>query len=166
MSGLLGLYQRSLDDKGRLVLPPELRNRLDPQVVMSRWYDNSLALFRESEYSRFAANLHRLGSSDARIRTARREIFGGACVVGIDGQGRMSVPERLLEGVLMDREKDRDLILLGDWNKVLIHSGLRYADMARRDQVNLDEALSSVEMSAREASPLDDNEEGIVAVSD
>ncbi|MCG3199587.1 MAG: hypothetical protein GHCLOJNM_04111 [bacterium] len=77
----------------------------------------------------------------------------------------MSVPERLLEGVLMDREKDRDLVLLGDWNKVLIHSGLRYTDMARKDQVNLDEALSSVEMSAREGLPPEDNEEEIVTVS-
>jgi MraZ protein len=145
MSGLVGFYERSLDEKGRLVLPPELRSRLDPEVFISRWYDSGLALFSENEYTRFAESLHNQGSHDTQTRSARREIFGGACLVGIDKQGRMTVPERLLDGLLLDPVKDRDLVLLGDWNKVLIHSGLRYRDLARKDQVNLDEALSNVE---------------------
>ena len=145
MPGLVGYFERSLDDKSRLVLPPELRTRLASEVFISRWYDNSLALFDENEYSQFAEALHQQGSHDPKVRSARREIFGGADLVSIDVQGRMKIPERLLDGVLMDRVKDRDLVLLGDWNKVLIHSGLRYRDLARRDQVNLDDALSRVE---------------------
>ncbi len=145
MPGLVGFFERSLDDKNRLVLPPELRTRLASEVFISRWYDNSLALFDENEYSQFAQALHTQGSHDPKVRSARREIFGGADTVGIDVQGRMKIPERLLDGVLMDREKDRDLVLLGDWNKVVIHSGLRYRDLAKRDQVNLDDALSRVE---------------------
>lgn len=145
--GLLGFFQRGLDDKNRLVLPPELRNRLDSQVVLTRWYEKSLALFGEEEYAEFARTLHRQGSHDPKVRMARMEIFGGASLVGIDGQGRMTVPERLLEGFLLDKEKDRELILLGDWSRVILHSGLRYKDLAAKAQVNLDEALSQVEVS-------------------
>ena len=159
MSGLVGYFERSLDDKNRLVLPPELRNRLAPEVFISRWFDNSLALFDEKEYSRFADALHQQGSHDPKVRSARREIFGGADLAGIDAQGRMKLPDRLLEGVLMDKEKDRDLVLLGDWNKVLIHSGLRYRDLAKRDQVNLDEALSRVELGIIESGPWGPEEE-------
>ena len=148
---LLGLFEKTLDDKNRLVLPPELRNRLDPkaQVVVSRWYDHSIALFEEEEYADFARSLHDQGSASREARLARQEIFGGACLVGIDGQGRMSLPKRLLDGVLMDPEKDRDLVVVGDWNKILIYSGLRYRDLSREGQVNLDDALSQVENSAR-----------------
>jgi MraZ protein len=153
MSGLVGLYQRSIDEKSRLVLPPELRKRLDAQVVMSRWYDNGLALFGEKEYANFARTLHRQGSYDPKIRSARREIFGGASLLAIDAQGRMTVPDRLLEDFLLDKEKDRDLVLLGDWNKVLLFSGLRYRDMARRDVVNLDEALATVEITSLDSHP-------------
>lgn len=145
--GLLGFFQRGLDDKNRLVLPPELRNRLDSQVVLTRWYEKSLALFGEEEYAEFARTLHRQGSYDPKVRMARMEIFGGASLVGIDGQGRMTLPERLLEGFLLDKEKDRELILLGDWSRVILHSGLRYKDLAAKAQVNLDEALSQVEVS-------------------
>ncbi len=160
MPGLVGYYERSLDDKSRLVLPPELRSRLASEVFISRWYDNSLALFDENEYSRFAEGLHQIGSHDPKVRSARREIFGGADLVSIDAQGRMKLPERLLEGILMDREKDRDLVLLGDWNKVLIHSGLRYRDLAKRDQVNLDDALSRVELGMAGRGPEAVEEEG------
>lgn len=154
MSGLVGLFQRTLDEKSRLVLPPELRKRLDSQVIMSRWYDDSLALFGEKEYGEFAETLHRQGSHDPRLRSARREIFGGASMVAIDTQGRMTIPDRLLEGFMLDKEKDRDLVLLGDWTKVLLYSGLRYRDMARKDQVNLDDALSTVERIARDEGSL------------
>ena len=150
-NGLLGHFVRSLDDKNRIVLPPELRSRLDSEVVVSRWYDHSLALFTESEYALFAASLHAQGSSDRNTRLARREIFGGATLVGIDKQGRMSLPERLLAGVLMREDVDRDMVVLGDWNKVLLFSGLRYADMEKEGQVNLDDALSQVESTARES---------------
>jgi hypothetical protein len=61
----------------------------------------------------------------------------------------MSLPKRLLDGVLMDPEKDRDLVVVGDWNKILIYSGLRFRDLSREGQVNLDDALSQVENSAR-----------------
>lgn len=147
----MGLFEKSLDDKDRLVLPPELRNRLDPkaQVVLSKWYDHSIALFEESEYADFARSLHEQGSSSREARLARQEIFGGASLAKIDGQGRMSLPKRLLDGVLMDPEKDRDLVVVGDWNKILIYSGLRYRDLSREGQVNLDEALSQIENSAR-----------------
>jgi len=43
------------------------------------------------------------------------------------------------------------LVLLGDWNRILFHSGLRYRDLAAKAQVNLDEALTQVEVSARES---------------
>lgn len=153
MPGLVGYYERSLDDKSRLVLPPELRSRLASEVFISRWYDNSLALFDEKEYSQFAEALHQQGSHDSKVRSARRGIFGGADLVSIDTQGRMKLPERLLDGVLMDMKKDRDLVLLGDWNKVLIYSGLRYRDLAKSDQVNLDDALSRVERGFVERRP-------------
>lgn len=149
MSGLVGFFQRSLDDKNRLVLPPELRRRLDSQVIMSRWYDNSLALFGEEEYGQLAESLHRQGAHSGQLRSARREIFGSASVVAIDGQGRMTVPDRLLDGFLMDPVKDRDLVLLGDWSRVLIFSGLRYGDLARKDLANLDDTLASVEKYSR-----------------
>ena len=159
-NGLLGYFVRSLDEKLRIVLPPELRSRLDSQVVVSRWYDHSLALFTESEYARFAEALHAQGSADAKTRLARREIFGGATLVGIDKQGgRLSLPERLVHGVLMDEEVDREMVILGDWNKVLLFSGLRYRDMEKAGQVNLDEALSRVETTAREQAPATDEEE-------
>jgi MraZ protein len=150
-NGLLGHFVRSLDDKNRIVLPPELRSRLDAEVVVSRWYEHSLALFTESEYALFAESLHAQGSSDRNTRLARREIFGGATLVGIDKQGRMSLPDRLLEGVLMREDMDRDMVILGDWNKVLLFSGLRFRDMEKEGQVNLDEALSKVEATAHES---------------
>ena len=65
----------------------------------------------------------------------------------------MTLPERLLDGFLLDKTLDRELVLLGDWNRVLFHSGLRYRDLATKAQVNLDEALTQVEVSARKSKP-------------
>ncbi|GMV66750.1 MAG: hypothetical protein KJ050_03040 [Candidatus Omnitrophica bacterium] len=161
MAGLVGYFERTLDEKNRLVLPPELRRRLDSQVFISRWYDNSLGLFDEEEYSTLAEALNGQGSHNPEVRRARREIFGGASLVAIDNQGRMTLPERLLDGFLLHKEKDRDLVLLGDWNKVILHSGMRYKDMETRDRVELDEALSSVEQGAMAQSRKDSLREKI-----
>jgi len=160
MAGLVGLYYRSIDDKCRLVIPPELRNRLDAQaVVAAKWYDQTIALFPEEAYSRLAEALSRQGSSEPKKRLVRRKMLSEANVINLDSQGRMTVPEHLLEGVLMDEKKDRDLVIAGDWDKVLIHSGLRFRDMAAKDQVNLDEALSYVEKLSRRSQAQDEGEE-------
>lgn len=150
VSGLVGVYERSIDAQGRVVLPPELRKRLGGQVVISRWYDKSLALFDEDTFAVFADMLHRQGSFNPEVRLARREVFGGAAMASVDGQGRLIVPERLLKGVLhkIKEEYVRDVVITGDWDKVLIHSGIRYQENNEADRVNLDSALERVEQQA------------------
>jgi len=147
---LLGLFRKSLDDKNRIVIPSELRKGLEKNLYAARWYENSIALFEEDEYLEVAKEVHSEGSMDPDSRLVRQEFFGGASMVSYDKQGRMMFPEHLMDILLMNREKDRDLVIAGDWNKILIHSGLRYDDRRASARVDYDDALSRIERTARD----------------
>lgn len=93
----VGTYERALDDKGRVVLPPVFRDRLkDDGGVLSREVDGCLALRTHDEFTAMVdQRLAELGPG-AAARDFKRALSDQAQDVTPDSQGRITLPAELM----------------------------------------------------------------------
>jgi MraZ protein len=122
----IGKHDRSLDDKGRLVLPTNYRRDFEDAGggVLAPW-DRCLALWTREKYGDVMAQLiDKVRSNEADDDIAR--LFqSSAADVQLDSQGRFVVPEehRAHAGIT------REVKILGQTDRVEIWDALRFDDM-------------------------------------
>lgn len=92
---LLGEYQHSVDDKGRLAVPAKFRKTLAGGVVVTKGSEGCLELYPLEEWVRFAEKLSKLPVNQADPRAFSRLRLGGASHADIDSQGRVLIPDYL-----------------------------------------------------------------------
>lgn len=92
---LLGEYQHSVDEKGRLAIPARFRKTLSQGVVVTKGLDGCLYLYPLDEWSKLAEKLSRLPLNQADSRAFSRMMLAGASHIEIDSQGRILVPDYL-----------------------------------------------------------------------
>jgi len=96
---LTGTFSRTLDDKKRLGLPKRIREQLEnPEAVfVTPGPDQSLWLYSQPALERLAEKLDQSPATDAEARVFRRLYFAQTETVDLDSNGRILIPERLLE---------------------------------------------------------------------
>src|SRR5262245_16269436 len=108
---LTGTYPRTLDDKKRLGLPKRIREQLgDPtRLFVTPGQDQSLLIYSQADLERRAEKLDQSPATDAEVRVFRRLFFAQAETVEVDRNGRVLIPERLVQFAGLTHE----VILLG-----------------------------------------------------
>ncbi|MBX3442082.1 MAG: division/cell wall cluster transcriptional repressor MraZ [Planctomyces sp.] len=110
---LTGTFQRSLDDKQRLAIPKTLRDELaagdDRSLFLAPETDRSLSLFSPDVFSRRAQRLEQDPALQGRVKNYLRLYYSQAEQVDLDAQGRIRIPERLLQFAGLQQ----DVMLLG-----------------------------------------------------
>lgn len=96
-----GEYHYSLDEKGRIVLPPKFRRDLGTRVVVTRGLDECVAVYAPAEWAKLEKRLRQLG---VNRRDFVRFMLASAEDVDVDKQGRMTVPAHLRQYAKVDRE--------------------------------------------------------------
>src|SRR5438445_4662991 len=96
---LTGTHPRSLDDKKRMALPRRVREQLEnPETLfVTPGPDQCLWLYTQTELEQLAARLDQAPATDAEARVFRRLYFAQSEAVDVDRQGRILVPERLMQ---------------------------------------------------------------------
>ena len=97
MTGFIGEYAYSIDEKKRLALPLKFRNALGKGAVITRGLDSCLFLYSQHEWENLAEKLSQLPLSQADARSFARLMLSGAMEVNIDNLGRILVPDYLKE---------------------------------------------------------------------
>jgi MraZ protein len=93
----LGEYHYTIDDKGRLTIPAKFRRPLLDGMVVTRGLDRNLAIYPMDAWSRLAEQVEQTPFGDPEARRLRRLVFSGASDVEFDKQGRVKIPDYLLE---------------------------------------------------------------------
>lgn len=93
----LGQYDRTVDDKGRLAIPGELRNGLGHGAVMTRSFDNCLCIYPAAKWESLAQAANDLQDLRPEARIRARALFSGAVPCDFDSHGRVVVPAYLRE---------------------------------------------------------------------
>lgn len=88
-----GRTTRSLDAKGRLMLPPEFRNillsRSEEGSLVLTTYDNCVVGFPLPDWLEFENKINGIKNPARKLRDFRRLVVGGAEEMTTDAQGRI-----------------------------------------------------------------------------
>jgi MraZ protein len=101
---LLGEHDHSLDDKNRLTLPAKLRAAFEEGVVITRGLDGCLFAYPRSAWEQMAGRIQSLDPLSQEARVMQRHFFAGAAQGELDKQGRMVLPQALIEHAGLTRE--------------------------------------------------------------
>ena len=138
---LTGTYERNLDDKQRLAVPKKLREQFGDGELASLYVapgtEKSLFLYSPQAFNTLAARLSEKASNRVEIRNYLRLFYARAEEVPLDAQGRIRIPERLVEFAALKH----DLVLLGVhdhaeiwdkavWDEFLLSRSNQFDDLA------------------------------------
>jgi MraZ protein len=109
LAELLGTHSYSLDPKGRVSLPSRFRDAFADGVWLTIGQDGCLFCFPRVEWERRSDEVASSPLSDADGRAYSRMFFGRSDEAKLDGQGRVTIPQRLREAVGISK----DVVVLG-----------------------------------------------------
>ena len=121
-----GQSYRSLDAKGRLMLPPEFRDALtaasaDGTFVLTT-YDGCLVGYPAPLWNELEERFGRLRNSSRKIRDFRRLVLGGAEDQSFDAQGRIRLSRAHVEYAGLEH----DAVVVGQGDKFEIWDQARF----------------------------------------
>jgi len=103
-----GEFYNSIDQKNRLSIPAKFRNALDQEndkiFVLSKGFDECLFLYPLEEWKIVEEQLSSLSSIRDKNRNFIRKITRHANYVRYDSQGRIAIPEILLNYANISKE--------------------------------------------------------------
>ena len=101
---LIGEYQHTLDEKGRLTVPAKFREELGEQFVMTVGLDNCLTCYPQAEWDKVRGQLLKLPMSNREARRFERLLQARGSEVELDRQGRVLLPQNLRAAVGIESE--------------------------------------------------------------
>ncbi len=139
IGSLMGKYQNSVDDKGRMIVPAKYRDELGKTCVLTRGIDKCLYIYPVTRWEVFTEKLSKLPTSDESARAFIRHFYANAVECEIDKQGRITLPQELRSYAHMEKE----LVTVGlldkieiwakeQWNKEAGEAEMTAGDFARK----------------------------------
>ena len=119
MAELLGTHRYQLDPKGRVSLPARFREAFAEGCWLTVGQDRCLYVFPRVEWERRSDEVASSPLSDADGRAFARLFFGSSDEARVDGQGRITIPQRLREAVGITK----DVVVLGVRDRMEIWDG-------------------------------------------
>jgi MraZ protein len=140
----LGQYEHSLDDKNRLFLPALFRGKNSgSQFIMTQGLERCLFLFPPSAWANLAAKLGDLPLADkVEERAFKRTLLAGACEAAVDPQGRILIPQMLIEYAQIRR----DAVIIGVLQHVEIWSRERWIPYQKKARVSFEKVAPHLEL--------------------
>lgn len=120
----VGSFDRQLDDKGRVALPPSFRSILGEQCYLLKGRDKCIDVIPEAEFDALAAELMTKVKNGEISLNHQRAIAATAAKVNVDKQGRITVEEKLRE--YAELSPDTAITLSGNLDRVEIWAPSRF----------------------------------------
>lgn len=101
---LIGEFQHNIDAKGRLIMPAKFRSDLGTQFIITRGLDGCLFGFPMDSWNVLQDKLKQLPLAKKDARAFTRFFYSAATEVEIDKQGRVNLPQNLIQFADIDKE--------------------------------------------------------------
>jgi MraZ protein len=140
----LGQFEHSLDGKNRLFLPALFRGKNNgSNFIMTQGLERCLFLFPASAWDSFAAKLEHLPlSNKVEERAFKRTLLAGACEAGVDPQGRILIPQLLIDYAQIRR----DAVVLGVLQHVEIWARERWIPYQKKARQSFEKVAPHLEL--------------------
>ncbi len=97
-------YERTIDEKGRIIIPPKFRKELGEEFIISRGLERCIYIYPMEKWKELSEKISSLPLEKKDVRIYQRFIFSSALEVKIDSQGRISIPKALRDYAGIKRE--------------------------------------------------------------
>ena len=112
----MGSYSHNIDSKGRVIIPAKMREQLGEQFVITRGFEECLAVYSMDEWETVMKRLSELPSTQKSARRLKRMFLSYAVEVEPDKQGKVIIPSALREMAHLDKE----VLVVGQENHIEI----------------------------------------------
>ncbi len=135
----VGRFEHSLDDKGRVVLPPTFRSRLAEGGYLTQ-YQHCLALWSPKDFEDFVERLRDKLRNQEAAPNAMRALLANAAEIKVDAQGRIAIPQRLRDYA----ELGSNVVLVGSLDHVEIWNPDTWEPVNDEGESGLAEAVNTL----------------------
>lgn len=143
MASFRGHSYRSLDDKGRLLLPSEFRSPLDngngAKVILTN-LDGCVVGYPLEEWTKIESGFSKVNFLSRQLRALHRFFVSGAVEVALDKQGRILIPSHLRNYAKLSRE----VVLAGVGHKFEIWDRERFEISQQELDANIDQIMDGL----------------------
>ena len=121
MSGFSGKHYKSLDSKGRLLVPAPFReilssNHSSKLIITNEVFDKCLSAYPVDEWQKLLEKVNQMPQTSDAVKYFMRRVIGSAVECEIDKQGRVPVVPALRVDAVLNGE----VVLLGLGNRIEI----------------------------------------------
>lgn len=136
-----GEYRNTIDEKGRIMIPPRLREQLaTSELMLTKSMDNTLWLFTKNDFAQLeaAVNYGPLSLFNQNSRILDMTVIAPARDVELDKAGRLSVPQVLRDYASLAPKTE--CVILGSRNHIEIMSAERYEKLMESYKTQVSQA--------------------------
>lgn len=101
---LMGEYHHNIDDKGRLIIPSKFREEIGNNFIVTKGLDGCLFVYSTNNWEKIISKLKTLPFTKQDARTFMRFFLASANKTDFDKQGRINIPNALLEYAKIQKE--------------------------------------------------------------
>ncbi len=143
MSEYTGKHIHTLDDKGRVSVPAQFRKQLPKEgLLIGKGMEGSLILYPPEKWRKVRDGLASLSRNSRRNRDIIREFSQYIRSVNIDGQGRITIPNDLIEVSGITHE----VVFIGLLDSIELWDAQRYAGREEEQVSTLEEAIEEIDI--------------------
>jgi len=139
----LGEYRHNLDEKNRLAVPSKFRQDLKGGLIVTKGLDNCLFVYPIKQWNEWAEKLSKLPISQAKSRAFLRMMLGGAMEMTLDKQGRIVIPDYLVEYGKLSKQ----IVLAGLYDRIELWNAeewKKYKSKTEKDRNDIAETLAEM----------------------
>jgi len=138
MKGFTGKHYKSLDAKGRVIIPAPFREILSSTdhsstlIITNDVFDKCLCAYPVDEWQRLVEKASSLPQTNDAVKYYMRRVIGSAVECEIDKQGRLLLPPALRT----DAGLNSEVVLIGLGNRIEIWDKEKHSDVTDPEKVD------------------------------
>lgn len=100
----MGEYRHNTDSKGRIIVPVRFREELGSTVILTKGLDGCITVYTQAQWEEILNQLRKLPNTKKESRMYIHMLTARAAECEFDGQGRILLPQPLMEDAGIDKE--------------------------------------------------------------
>jgi len=138
MKGFSGKHYKSLDAKGRVIIPAPFREILSSKdhssilIITNDVFDKCLCAYPVDEWQKLVEKASTLPQTNDAVKYYMRRVIGSAVECEIDRQGRLLLPPALRT----DAGLNSEVVLIGLGNRIEIWDKEKHSDVTDPEKVD------------------------------
>lgn len=138
----IGEYRYNLDDKGRLAIPNDFRQKLGDKIIISRGIEQCLFVYSLDDWEKLVEKITKLSFTKKSHREFSRMFLSGAYQKDIDSKGRTNIDNNLLNYAGLVKE----CVIIGVGERIEIWDREKWENYYLDHQNILDEISEEIDL--------------------